>query len=636
MKNIIKKLIVASFILSLSGLGNFAFAAGAPTIISATATNILQTSATLTGTINPNGDATTAWFETPDGGPFQTQNLGNGTIDVPMASYVLTGLTPNTNYTFRIITGNVNGPVTGGWVSFTTLGGITCPTPPTVSSVSPNNKNEGSPATDVTVTGTNFLSGTSQALLGGSNRTTNVTSPTTLTMSLTTSDLSTDGNFNISVTNGLGCTSETINFTVNSISGGHGGGGGGGGTISNTPIVVTQNASEIKNISATLNGTINPNSNLTNAWFEYGTSNTLSTSTETIHTEKGSGNSVLSFTQNLTNLSPNTIYYFRIIGNNNSGTSKGDIFSFKTLNPITGSVTTVQATNKYSTSTKLNGIFTNQNNSLAQGYFEYGKTNSLGSTTSIINLGTTSSIAFSKIISNLIPDTTYYFRAVAKKDGITYTGQTLTFKTAIAKLELKDLEPKIVEETNTQNPIIQISTKEENIQADGEIEYLITYNNNSSKNFENTKINIQLPDSVTFVASDLGKLGEKNTVIFDIGTLIPSQSNSVKILGKLNEKAKGQDTIVTTGIMSYNLSGSTNQEDEIAYTINKIIQTNEENNRLGAASIFGKFPFLPSTFMGWLIFILVVLAFIIIGRTLYNTYGPKNNKFKLDKENIIK
>jgi len=610
--------------ISFTTLGN---PISAPTIISTTATNIQETTVTLNGIVNPNGDNTTAWFETMSGGPFQTQVLGNGTSDITMLPYNLTGLTPGTTYQFRVYAGNNGGPVFGNWVSFTTLNTITCPNPPTVSSLSPNNKNKGSPATIVTVTGSNFVNGTSQALFDGSNRTTSVTNPTSLTIALTSTDLSSAGSFNISVTNGVGCSSGSVTFTVNNPGGGFGGGGGGGGTL--YPYVFTVSSSNIADNSATLNGAIDPRNHSTFAWFEYSTVSTFETHVDSTHVDMGSGDERSSLTQNISDLVPNTIYYFRASAENQNGTKKGDIKSFKTLAEIaTGSITTVQATSQYSTSAKLNGIFVNKNNSSAQGYFEYGTTNSLGKTTPTINLGTKSSVSFSNAITKLTPDTIYYFRAMAKKDGKTYTGKTLVFRTTLAKEDPVNPEPKIEEPTviedNTQSLMIQISTNTESVQAGGEVEYLVTFNNNSSKNFENVKISVQLPDSVDFIASDFGKEDENNTIIFDFGTLAPSQSNSFKVLGKLNAEAKDQDTIVTTAVMSYTPADSTYQKDEIAYTINKIIQVVDENNKLGAASIFGSLAFLPSNFIGWFILILVVLGFIITGRSLYNAYGPKN------------
>ncbi|MFZ2975236.1 MAG: fibronectin type III domain-containing protein, partial [Candidatus Moraniibacteriota bacterium] len=241
--------------------------APAPTIVSATTTNITTTSADLNGSINPNGDNTTAWFETPSDGPFQSQNLGSGSSDVSMLAYSLTGLTPSTTYTFRIIAGNTNGgPVTGGWVSFTTATPPILPSPTLVSTtttnitttsvdlngvVNPNgyattawfetpsggpfqNQNLGNGSSDVTLLPYSL---------------TGLTPSTTYTFRIIT------GNTNGSITGGW------ISFTTAAIP--NGGGGGGGATM--TPSVITQNASTTTSNSTKLNGSINPNGYTTTA-----------------------------------------------------------------------------------------------------------------------------------------------------------------------------------------------------------------------------------------------------------------------------------------------------------------------------------------------------------------------------------
>ena len=89
---------------------------------SAVATNITQTSATLNGTFNPNGLATTAWFEIDNGGiHYGTTNLLNGNNDVPY-SYQLNNLAPGSNHTFRAVAQNSDGTTSSfPWSSFTTL-----------------------------------------------------------------------------------------------------------------------------------------------------------------------------------------------------------------------------------------------------------------------------------------------------------------------------------------------------------------------------------------------------------------------------------------------------------------------------------------------------------------------------------
>jgi len=577
MKNIIKNLIFVFVLVAVSSIGtSFAFAAvshpsinisptpsptpiptpivinnlpnatlsSSPTIVSASATSITQTSATLTGVINPNGDTTTAWFETPSGGPFQTQNLGNGNSNTSMASYSLTGLTAGTSYTFRIIAGNINGPMIGNWVHFTTLSS------------------------------------------GGS---------------------------------------------------GGGGGGGGGGYSYYNPSVTTESATSISNSSATLNGLVNPRGySSTTAWFEYGTSSNLAVYSSTNPLSEGSANVDLSLVQSITNLAPNTTYYFRAVASNSYSTIKGSIFALTTstnalVNTASETVTTVQAINKTSTSARLSGIFLNQDGISAQGYFQYGTSSSLGLSTAAVNLGVIPSLTFADTAKNLTPGTIYYFRAVALKQGVTYNGNILVFKTAntndsaSSNTDLNDNPPStdngptINTDNDVQGSIIQITTDKKDVAENDEINYLVTFQNNTSENFENAKVTIQLPEGIDFESSNFGKKEDNNTVVFDAGVLIPNQVESMTVIGKVNSKVSPQNILVTTAIMSYNTPSSITEKDEIAYVTNNVV-INAEG--LAANSLFGA-SFLPSTLLGWLALILVILALSIVSRKIFINRSTK-------------
>ena len=112
----------------------------APTVTTQAADNIGQTSATLHGTVTAGTEAITAqgfeWKATI-GGSYTSVNATGTTM-----SYSLTGLTANTNYTFRAFATTASGTTRGAEMSFTTLNqqGDNCPAPTdvTASSVSDN------------------------------------------------------------------------------------------------------------------------------------------------------------------------------------------------------------------------------------------------------------------------------------------------------------------------------------------------------------------------------------------------------------------------------------------------------------------------------------------------------------------
>jgi hypothetical protein len=97
------------------------------------------------------------------------------------------------------------------------------------------------------------------------------------------------------------------------------------------PTVVTTGLSATYTRGYALEGTATPNGNPTVAWFEYGTSATLATSSQTVKQPIGSGNSPFTLTHSVPALLPSTTYYARIVASNAGGTTVGNIVSFTTL-----------------------------------------------------------------------------------------------------------------------------------------------------------------------------------------------------------------------------------------------------------------------------------------------------------------
>src|SRR5207244_13047499 len=94
-----------------------------PTVATGSATAIGLTSATLNGTANPNGSATTANFEygltIGYGNTTPGQSLGSGNAIVSIGGGAITGLVCNTLYHFRAVATNSGGTTNGSAVTFT-------------------------------------------------------------------------------------------------------------------------------------------------------------------------------------------------------------------------------------------------------------------------------------------------------------------------------------------------------------------------------------------------------------------------------------------------------------------------------------------------------------------------------------
>jgi hypothetical protein len=100
-----------------------ALAAAEPAVSTGNATAIAPTSATLNGTVNPEGQATTYMFEygttTSYGSETATTSGGSGSAGIKVLA-PLTSLTPNTTYHYRLVATNASGTALGSDVSFKT------------------------------------------------------------------------------------------------------------------------------------------------------------------------------------------------------------------------------------------------------------------------------------------------------------------------------------------------------------------------------------------------------------------------------------------------------------------------------------------------------------------------------------
>ena len=192
------------------------------------------------------------------------------------------------------------------------------------------------------------------------------------------------------------------------------------------PVVTTNVATNITSSSATLNGTVHPNGLTTTVHFEYGiTTNYGSTTANRNYT----GNTTQSVSANITGLSPDTTYHFRLVGTNSGGTSYGSDRTFTTLS-ATGApvVTTSPATNVAISSATLNGSLDPHGFSTSV-HFQYGTTTSYGLTTAPQSQSGNTYRNLSANVSSLSAHTTYHFRIIATNSAGTRLGSDRTFTT---------------------------------------------------------------------------------------------------------------------------------------------------------------------------------------------------------------
>lgn len=102
------------------------------------------------------------------------------------------------------------------------------------------------------------------------------------------------------------------------------------------PKVITGPATSNGSTSETLSGTVNPHGQVTTYFFNYGT--TTAYGTDTTHTTVGNGSTGVPVTAAVTGLTPGTVYHYRLVAVNATGTTPGADATFTAAAPTTSQV----------------------------------------------------------------------------------------------------------------------------------------------------------------------------------------------------------------------------------------------------------------------------------------------------------
>ena len=199
-------------------------------------------------------------------------------------------------------------------------------------------------------------------------------------------------------------------------------------TLGSAPESITQPATNISTVEATLNGTVNANYLSTIVTFEYGISTSYG-KTVTATQSPVTGNSISNVSIGLTGLTAGTTYHYRIKTVNSLGTQYGEDMSFTTLGQVASSLTQ-SATNITTSGCTLNGTI-NPNYLLTTIVFEYGTTATYGNTITASQSpvsGNTIMIATADL-AGLAAGTTYHFRIKTVNNLGTVYGEDKTFAT---------------------------------------------------------------------------------------------------------------------------------------------------------------------------------------------------------------
>jgi len=175
-----------------------------------------------------------------------------------------------------------------------------------------------------------------------------------------------------------------------------------------------------------LNGSVDPHGLTTTVYFQYGPTTSYGSTTPV---QAQGGNRFRDISANISGLSANTTYHFRIVATNSAGTRYGNDRTFTTLS-ATGPpvVTSNLATFIASFSARLNGSL-DQHGLTTTVYFQYGTTTSYGLSTAFQSQTGNTYRNIAANISGLTASTTYHFRIVATNSAGTRYGGDRTFTT---------------------------------------------------------------------------------------------------------------------------------------------------------------------------------------------------------------
>ena len=495
----------------------------APTVTTQAVTDIAITTATGNGNVTdlgtPNPTAHGVCWNT-SGTPTTSDSYTDEGAASATGAFTsnITSLSPNTTYYVRAYATNTAGTVYGAQVSFTTD-----PEAPTVTTQS---------VTDIAITTATGNGNVTD--LGAPNPTqhgvcwSTSENPTTADDKTEEGVVSSTGAFTSSITGLSPNTTYYVRAYATNTAGTVYGTQVSFTTDPEAPTVTTQAVTDIAITTATGNGNVTDlgTPNPTAHGVCWNTSGTPTTSDN--YTDEGAASATGAFTSNITSLNSNTTYYVRAYATNTAETTYGTEVSFTTLtqapNALTDSVSDLTATTVI-----LYGTV-NANNANTTVSFEYGLTDSYGSTVTAEEspVTGTSNVMVSAMLTGLSPNTTYHFRVVGENAGGVTNGSDLTFTTLS-----QDPIVTTIEATN----VTQTSAELNGTVNANDLSTIVTFQYGTTEAYGNTVTAVQSP--VT---------GTTNTnVSISLTELSPNTEYHFRTVGENSSgTVEGNDMIFTT------------------------------------------------------------------------------------------
>jgi hypothetical protein len=194
------------------------------------------------------------------------------------------------------------------------------------------------------------------------------------------------------------------------------------------PSATTGAAKNVTQAAATVTGTVDPQGMATTYRFEYGTS--TSYGLQTAEVDAGSGTGAVDASANLSGLTTDTTYHYRVVATNAAGVARGADHTLKTAAaPGPPGATTGSARNVTPVAARLTASV-DPNGRATTYHFEYGTSTSYGKRTADASAGSGQSArSVSAAITGLTSNTRYHYRVVASNDAGVARGRDRSFST---------------------------------------------------------------------------------------------------------------------------------------------------------------------------------------------------------------
>ena len=191
-------------------------------------------------------------------------------------------------------------------------------------------------------------------------------------------------------------------------------------------ILHANSAQNITNSSVNLTGNATSNEGvISNIEFFVSGGNNMTVSPNSINADES-----LNVSTDLTNLNPNTTYYFSLRGTHNSTNYSSQLLSFTTLPDY--EITTNYTYNYTSNSAAISGNIVSNENDITNIEFQYGTSadalNNIVNGAPFLVTGNTNENIIADL-NNLIPETQYFYRIKATHEGVDIYGEILSFTT---------------------------------------------------------------------------------------------------------------------------------------------------------------------------------------------------------------